>query len=353
MAVQTSMTNNYIKPADAIKQSKASKSSGAIGQTDRGTSIVTSNSGMDKNAFLSLLVAQMTNMDPSQDQDSTAYVTQMAQFANIEQMSNLNTTMLNFSYQQMVGRVAILKEVDENGNNKFGLINQVFKSGNTTYANILDVSTGTSSNYEISNIIGVSDSGSTNASFETALNSNFLAASQLAGSNAKAVVTETVSKDTQSLDTDNNVTTTTTTIANKCIVQSAYLDKQQSKVFVTVELLNDDGEKTGETKVYDYENIVIAGDLTDEVMDKTVQSYNKTTVNSTNSSGVKVDNPSTDDSEKKTDINNSGDGTDSNENNPTVENSESAKTYAKELISTDEKRDIEKEDKLLAKLAGI
>lgn len=396
MAVQSTMTNRYIKPADAVKQSKASRTSGAVGQTDRGTAIVTANSGMDKNAFLNLLVAQMTNMDPTQDQDSTAYVTQLAQFSSIEQMSNLNTTMLNFSYQQMVGHVAILKDLDENGQHKFGLINQVFKSGNTTYANIVDVSTGKTSNYEISSIIGVSDSGYTNANFETALNSNFIAASQLASSNAKAVVIETVSKDIESLDKDNNkiTTTTTTTTAKKCIVQSAYLDKQQSKVFVTVELLDDKGEKTGETKVYDYDSIVIAGNLTDKVMEETAEKYNKTTVTSRDSNGVAVDNPSHKDnntnagdsvsgsnssSESGTDsgvksdekVNeesqnpvedkddekesekNTGDGTNSKVDNPTVESSEAAKAYAKEAISANDKRSIEEEDKLLARIAGI
>lgn len=397
MAVRTTMTNNYIKPADAVKQSKASRASGATGYTDRGTAIVTANSGMDKNAFLNILVAQLTNMDPTQDQDSTAYVTQMAEFATIEQMNNLNTTMLDFSHQQMVGQVAILRDLDSDGNHKFGLITQVYKSGTTTYATVQDVTTGISSRYEISQIIGTSDSGFTNANFETALNSNFLAALQLASSGAKAVVIEQTSKDTSSLDKDNNeiITTTTTTVAKKCVIKSAYLDKQKSMVNVTVALLDDDGNETGETKVYNYDDIVIAGDLTDEVMDEAVKSHNTTTVSSKNkATGVAVDNPkieskddiqsdknedtdnsvsesesgsitntdkeiennintSANDSEGKEVAENSTSGTNSNADNVSTENKEVAASYAKAVSSTDDKRNIEEEDKVLARIAGI
>ena len=107
MAVQTTLTNNYTKAADAKAAARSSYESGKIGTTDRGTAIVEQNNGLGKNAFLNLLVAQLKNMDPTQNQDSTAYVSQMAQFSSIEQMNNLNTTMQDFAYEQMVGKVAI------------------------------------------------------------------------------------------------------------------------------------------------------------------------------------------------------------------------------------------------------
>ena len=61
------------------------------GTTDRGTKIVPKNQNggaMDKNAFLKILAAQLSHLDPSQNQDSSAYVSQMAQFASMEQMQN-------------------------------------------------------------------------------------------------------------------------------------------------------------------------------------------------------------------------------------------------------------------------
>lgn len=268
----------------------ATKVTNALGYTDRGTAIVSSNTELGQNAFLNILVAELSNMDPTKDQDSTAYVTQMAEFASIEQLNNLNTTMKNFSYQQMVGQVAILNDKDTDGNNKFGLITQVFKSGTYTYATVLDAATGTYSNYEISRVIGTSDSGYTSANFETALNSNFLSAKALADSGAKAVVVESESKNVTSTDKDGNTTTTTTTTttARKCVIKSAYLDKAGSQVNVTVAFLDDKGNETDETKVYNYTNVVIAGNLTDEVMDETVKNHTTTTESSKDGLGEDI-----------------------------------------------------------------
>lgn len=67
--------------------------------TSNGTQIVTSsNSDVDKNMFLKLLVAQMTNQDPfSSDQDPTKYVTQLAQFSQLEQMQQFNSNLSSLS----------------------------------------------------------------------------------------------------------------------------------------------------------------------------------------------------------------------------------------------------------------
>lgn len=67
--------------------------------TSNGIQIVTSsNSDVDKNMFLKLLVAQMTNQDPfSSDQDPTKYVTQLAQFSQLEQMQQFNSNLSSLS----------------------------------------------------------------------------------------------------------------------------------------------------------------------------------------------------------------------------------------------------------------
>ena len=67
--------------------------------TNNGTPIVTSSaSDVDKNMFLKLLVAQMTNQDPfSSDQDPTKYVTQLAQFSQLEQMQQFNANLSSLS----------------------------------------------------------------------------------------------------------------------------------------------------------------------------------------------------------------------------------------------------------------
>ena len=49
-----------------------------------------SKSGMDKEAFLQLLVAQMKYQDPLEPTSNTEYISQYAQFSQVEQMQNMS-----------------------------------------------------------------------------------------------------------------------------------------------------------------------------------------------------------------------------------------------------------------------
>ncbi|MBI2679531.1 MAG: hypothetical protein HYX25_00820 [Candidatus Solibacter usitatus] len=49
--------------------------------------------GADKATFLKLLVTQIRNQDPLNPQDSTQFVTQLAQFSELEQMTEVNSTL--------------------------------------------------------------------------------------------------------------------------------------------------------------------------------------------------------------------------------------------------------------------
>jgi flagellar basal-body rod modification protein FlgD len=61
------------------------------------TKKTTSNSSLGKDAFLQLLVAQMRYQDPLNPADGTEYMSQLAQFSSLEQMTNLNETMSTLS----------------------------------------------------------------------------------------------------------------------------------------------------------------------------------------------------------------------------------------------------------------
>ena len=131
--------------------------------TDRGTKIVQPGEDMDKNAFLRILAAQMSNQDPTQSQDGTEYVSQFAQFAAMEQMSNLNTTMSGFAAQSLIGKGVMLNAYDKLGNAITGIVRSVAQSGSKTLVGIEyydeqgKLVIGEFENNDIANVIDVQD----------------------------------------------------------------------------------------------------------------------------------------------------------------------------------------------------
>lgn len=63
---------------------------------------VSSGNAFSGDTFLKLLSAQLQYQDPTQSMDNTQMILQMAQFAVIEQMSNLNTQFTEFMTSQQV-----------------------------------------------------------------------------------------------------------------------------------------------------------------------------------------------------------------------------------------------------------
>ncbi|RII36176.1 flagellar hook capping protein [Clostridium chromiireducens] len=274
MAVETQLNHTYISGADAITNAKNAKAAQTVGKTttDRGTLITKSTTDFDKNSFLKILSAQLSNLDPTQNQDSSAYVAQMAQFASMEQMQNLNTTMSDYAYQQMIGKKAIINEKYDDGTNVEGYVTKITKKSNGTYATMtID---GKEEEIDVSKIIGsvqTTDSNTT-ANNRAALNSDFLAASALADKQQNIVIA--------TVDDKNK------TVLIKGKVVGAYIDTVSSAtVKIKVDVLDNDGKPTGKTKTYDYGDIVRAGDLTDEDMNvslNTTKTTGTTTSDSTN-----------------------------------------------------------------------
>ncbi|MCS7234198.1 MAG: flagellar hook assembly protein FlgD [Synergistetes bacterium] len=68
-----------------------------------------SNSELDKNAFLKLLITQLRYQDPLSPMDDKEFVAQMAQFSTLEQVTNmskdLETFLVNFSYSLFVNLI--------------------------------------------------------------------------------------------------------------------------------------------------------------------------------------------------------------------------------------------------------
>ena len=254
MAAETQINYHYTSGADAVTAAKNSKTAQRAGNptTDRGTLIRKSNTEFDKNSFLKILSAQLSHQDPTQNQDSSAYVSQMAQFASMEQMANLNTTMSDYAHQNMIGKEVIINEKDESGNYITGTVSEVIKKSGVTYYTVSI--NGKEAEIDSKNIIGAKEGSDYNlsANSRTALNSDFIAASALASKNQNVLMA----------DEDANKKT----ILVKGKVTGAYIDTTTTPVAkIKVQLAD------GTIKTYKYGDIVSAGDVTEAEMDATIK----------------------------------------------------------------------------------
>lgn len=71
-----------------------------------------SQSGLDKEAFLQLLVAQMQYQDPLEPMDNTEYVAQLATFSQLEAIQNMSDTVNYGRANDLVGKYVILNATD-------------------------------------------------------------------------------------------------------------------------------------------------------------------------------------------------------------------------------------------------
>jgi flagellar basal-body rod modification protein FlgD len=72
---------------------------GSTSSAATSSSDTTAKKDLDKNAFLSLLVAQLKNQDPTSSQDPNAMVQQMTSFSSLEQMQNMSSALLGIQSQ--------------------------------------------------------------------------------------------------------------------------------------------------------------------------------------------------------------------------------------------------------------
>lgn len=100
----------------------------------------TDGSNLDKDAFLQLLVTQMQYQDPLNPTDNTEYMSQLAQFSEMEAMNNLNTAYSNSQALSLVGEYVILNATDASGNvsQVGGLVQYVTISNNQALLRVND-----------------------------------------------------------------------------------------------------------------------------------------------------------------------------------------------------------------------
>ena len=93
---------------------------------------------MDKDAFLQLLVAQMQYQDPLEPTSNTEFVSQYAQFSQVEQMQNMAATSELARATSLVGDYVYVKTTGSDGEPDYvyGKVDYVAFENNKAYVSI-------------------------------------------------------------------------------------------------------------------------------------------------------------------------------------------------------------------------
>uniref|UniRef100_UPI004055A410 flagellar hook assembly protein FlgD n=1 Tax=Acetatifactor sp. TaxID=1872090 RepID=UPI004055A410 len=93
---------------------------------------------MDKDAFLQLLVAQMKYQDPLQPTSNTEYISQYAQFSQVESLSNMSSNLDLQRASGLVGEQVYVKTTTSSGDTKYiqGKVDYVVYENNKAYLSI-------------------------------------------------------------------------------------------------------------------------------------------------------------------------------------------------------------------------
>ena len=92
-----------------------------------------SNSSLDKDAFLQLLVAQMKYQDPLEPTSNTEYISQLATFSELEEMQNVSASVEMQRANELVGQYVFVKT--DNGY-KEGMVDYVVYQGGKVYLSV-------------------------------------------------------------------------------------------------------------------------------------------------------------------------------------------------------------------------
>lgn len=209
--------------------------------TDLGTKIVKSGNDLDKNAFLTILAAQLSNLDPTKDVDSTQYVSQLAQFASLEQMQNLNSTMVDYSNRNLVGKGVTVSNTNSQGIKYTGIVASVTSVKGEGYISMIVNENGENvyKDFPIESIESIVNVQDSNIAINTSISGNiqYMFASSLIGKDVE--ITET--------DDDGNEKDPISGT-----VKGAY--KENGIIYVKVEL------ESGETMSYSIDKVSKVGD---------------------------------------------------------------------------------------------
>ena len=145
--------NNYTNLANIA----AANTTTSTTSTSSTNAVTTATNDLGKDAFLKLLIAELSNQDPLNPMEDREFISQMATFSSLEQMQNMNNTLTSmaeankFSAANYVGKAVAF--TNSEGSQVAAVVNAVwFDNGKT----ILDTTEG---EVPLENVQGISDIG--------------------------------------------------------------------------------------------------------------------------------------------------------------------------------------------------
>lgn len=127
-----------------------------------------SNSSLDKQAFLQLLVAQMKYQDPLEPTSNTEYIAQLATFSQLEATQNLQSSYEQSQASSLVGKPVIMQTTSKSTGDSYysaGYVDAVVMSNgepylyiNGSYFSLDDLNTVLDEEYYKEYLKGIEDS---------------------------------------------------------------------------------------------------------------------------------------------------------------------------------------------------
>ncbi|SEV94757.1 flagellar hook assembly protein FlgD [[Clostridium] fimetarium] len=102
------------------------------------TTAKASNSALDKDAFLQLLVAQMKYQDPLEPASNTEYIAQLATFSQVEELQNVSESMTSAKANALIGSTVVIKTKSESGEENYigGVVERIVNKDGKTYLGV-------------------------------------------------------------------------------------------------------------------------------------------------------------------------------------------------------------------------
>ncbi len=98
--------------------------------------MISNGNELDRDAFLNLLVAEMSNQDPLNPMQDSEFIAQLAQFSALEQMENMNTSTIQSRGMSLIGQNIVASAGDGTGQYIRGTVDSVIYNAGKTYLNI-------------------------------------------------------------------------------------------------------------------------------------------------------------------------------------------------------------------------